>query len=121
MLLLAARGKRLLRPGLRGLCTDQGFASLGLRPEIVEAAAKLGYTIPSPIQTLAIAKIAAGESVAMASSTGSGKTLAYLLPMLNQLKAQEEARPGLRTETRPRAIVLVRCRPRYVQTAGPAC
>ena len=107
----------LLRPGLRGMCSDQGFASLGLRSEIVEATEKLGYTIPSPIQTLAIAKLTAGESVALASSTGSGKTLAYLLPMFNQLKEQEEASPETRADIRPRAIVLVQCKKTPVQTA----
>lgn len=111
-LAVASRGflPRCLRPGARTLCSapDLGFAKLGLRPELVEATRLLGCTTPSPVQAMAIPKLLAGRSVAVASSTGSGKTLAYLLPMFERLKAQEDARPEMKAELKPRAVILVR-------------
>jgi len=80
-----------------------------LRPDLVEATRLLGCITPSPVQTMAISKLLAGRSVAVASSTGSGKTLAYLLPIFEQLKAQEDARPEMKAELSPRAVILVRC------------
>lgn len=110
---MAYRGclRRWLPPGARTLCSapDGGFTKLGLRPELVEATRMLGCITPSPVQTMAISKLLAGRSVAVASSTGSGKTLAYLLPIFEQLKAQEDARPEMKAELSPRAVILVRC------------
>ena len=94
----------------RALCSGsaRSFAELGLRAELIDAAHTLGYTSPSAVQEAAIPRLSAGASLAVASSTGSGKTLAYLLPVFEQLKAQEDRRPDMRSETRPRVIILVR-------------
>ncbi|KAJ2895126.1 hypothetical protein IWW38_002381, partial [Coemansia aciculifera] len=52
-----------------------------------------------------------GPNVFLAAETGSGKTLAYALPLVSQLKQEEEDNPGrlgsLRREKRPRALILV--------------
>jgi len=48
-----------------------------------------------------------GGDFLLASHTGSGKTLAYLLPIVNALKAQEEAAGGAASRPRrPRALIL---------------
>lgn len=44
---------------------------------------------PSKIQRKAIPQILSGGNVVFAASTGSGKTLAYLMPLIQQLRAQE--------------------------------
>ncbi|KAJ2016848.1 hypothetical protein GGI03_000875 [Coemansia sp. RSA 2337] len=52
-----------------------------------------------------------GPNVFLAAETGSGKTLAYALPIISQLKQEEEDNAGnigkLRREKRPRALILV--------------
>ena len=61
------------------------FASLGLAPALARAAADLGYTDPTPIQTAAIPAVLAGRDVWGSAQTGSGKTAAYALPLLQRL------------------------------------
>ncbi|KAJ2333371.1 hypothetical protein GGH91_005955, partial [Coemansia sp. RSA 2671] len=52
-----------------------------------------------------------GPNVFLAAETGSGKTLAYALPLISQLKQEEEDNARnigkLRREMRPRALILV--------------
>ncbi|KAJ2448854.1 hypothetical protein GGF42_004963 [Coemansia sp. RSA 2424] len=52
-----------------------------------------------------------GPNVFLAAETGSGKTLAYALPIISQLKQEEEDNARnigkLRREKRPRALILV--------------
>ena len=91
-----------------------------MRSELVDAVAAQGLAAPSPIQQLAIPRLLAGASVAMASSTGSGKTLAYLVPMMQRLKEQEDARPEHKAELRPRALVLAPTRDLVEQIAAQA-
>jgi superfamily II DNA/RNA helicase len=77
-----------------------GFIELGLAPELVQAAADLGYTQPTAVQLRAIplALPTAGGSkdgksngytdLMVSSQTGSGKTAAFLLPVLHTLIQQ---------------------------------
>ncbi|HVE53621.1 MAG TPA: DEAD/DEAH box helicase, partial [Ramlibacter sp.] len=74
-----------------------GFAVLGLAPELLAAVADLGFTQPTPVQEQCIGKAMAqlgaeGQSfndLMVSSQTGSGKTAAFLLPVLNTLIAQK--------------------------------
>ncbi|KAJ2834572.1 hypothetical protein GGI24_000312 [Coemansia furcata] len=59
----------------------------------------------------------AGPNVFLAAETGSGKTLAYALPLISQLKQEEDA-GALRREKRPRALVLVPSRELVKQVTG---
>ena len=77
-----------------------GFAVLGLAPELLKAVADLGFTQPTTVQNACIGKAmgqadgagAAGFIDLMVSSqTGSGKTAAFLLPVLNTLLQQQAA------------------------------
>ncbi len=76
-----------------------GFALLGLAPELIRAVEDLGYTQPTAVQEkaipLAMDNSAEGESakfidLMVSSQTGSGKTAAFLLPVLHTL-IQEQA------------------------------
>jgi ATP-dependent RNA helicase DeaD len=62
------------------------FSELGLREELLEAVAKLGYTAPTPIQEQSIPLLSEQitDLVALAQ-TGTGKTAAFGLPLLNIL------------------------------------
>lgn len=71
------------------------FSALGLSPSLVGAATAMGFTQPTPIQSLAIPPILAGSDVLAAAQTGSGKTAAFALPLLQRLaQASTEARPS---------------------------
>ena len=75
-----------------------GFVTLGLAPELIQAVKDLGFTQPTTVQlkTIPIAMQGhskAGESarftdLMVSSQTGSGKTAAFLLPVLHTLLMQ---------------------------------
>ena len=67
------------------------FEVMGVITELQEGLRGMGITTPSPIQQMVIPRLMRGESLAYAATTGSGKTLAYLLPVIQELKAQELA------------------------------
>jgi ATP-dependent RNA helicase RhlE len=67
------------------------FSALGLTPALVAAAHSLGYSQPTPIQTLAIPAILQHADVQGQAPTGSGKTAAFALPLLQQLRQAPQA------------------------------
>ena len=78
------------------------FTSLGLVPSLAQAAADLGFTAPTPVQTDAIPAVLAGGDLLATAQTGSGKTAAYALPLLQRWLAGPAHTPR-----RVRALVLV--------------
>jgi superfamily II DNA/RNA helicase len=88
-----------------------GFAALGLAPELLAAVADLGFTTPTPVQQKAIGLAMALEAggtayndLMVSSQTGSGKTAAFLLPVLNTLIAQKAAEAEAEQKARAEAI-----------------
>jgi len=79
-----------------------GFVKLGLAPELLQAVADLGFTLPTPVQLATIPKAMQGleaqaegkkakfTDLLVSSQTGSGKTAAFLLPVLHTLLKQAE-------------------------------
>jgi superfamily II DNA/RNA helicase len=63
----------------------KAFAGLDLSLIAGKALASATFSSPSPIQEIAIPRLAKGESAILHAETGSGKTLAYLLPITEQL------------------------------------
>jgi superfamily II DNA/RNA helicase len=98
--------------------THVSFASLGIRPELIAALENMSIHQPTVIQKLVVPQVLKGISVLCAAETGSGKTLAYLLPTIQLLKQQEEeATPKwIRSQRRPRAIILLPSRELVDQT-----
>jgi len=78
------------------------FNALGLAPSLAQAAAELGFTTPTPIQSAAIPAVLAGQDLLATAQTGSGKTAAYALPLLQRL-----THGGGHTPRRVRALVVV--------------
>ena len=88
--------------------TPNGFARMGLAPELLSAVADLGFTEPTIVQATTIPKALPsgkdGEArgyidLMVSSQTGSGKTAAFLLPVLHTLlKLQDEALARERAE-----------------------
>ncbi|HVA37304.1 MAG TPA: DEAD/DEAH box helicase [Candidatus Dormibacteraeota bacterium] len=69
--------------------------------------AKLGFTLPTPIQAQAIPAALAGRDVLASAMTGSGKTLAFGLPVLNAILQQPRGKT--------RALILAPTRELAVQ------
>ena len=78
------------------------FNALGLAPSLAQAAAELGFTQPTPIQSAAIPVVLAGQDLLATAQTGSGKTAAYALPLLQRL-----SQGAGHTPRRVRALVVV--------------
>jgi ATP-dependent RNA helicase DeaD len=64
---------------------DNGFADLGLRPDLLNALTTLGYEEPTPIQSEAIPPLLAGNDLLGQAATGTGKTAAFALPLLERI------------------------------------
>jgi ATP-dependent RNA helicase RhlE len=85
------------------------FAELGLRPDLLRAVARQGYTDPTPVQRDAIPLVLAGRDLLAGAQTGTGKTAAFVLPLLQRLAAVRAPERGVR------ALVLVPTRELAIQ------
>ncbi len=80
-----------------------GFTKFGLSDHIIKGIGAAGYTVPTPIQTLAIEPAVAGRDIIACAQTGTGKTAAFVLPILHHLASANGSAAGSRN---PRALVL---------------
>jgi ATP-dependent RNA helicase RhlE len=80
-----------------------GFTTLGLSDRLLQGVQAAGYTVPTPIQSLAIRPILEGKDLIGCAQTGTGKTAAFVLPMLHHLAADDS---GHQRHRHPRALVL---------------
>jgi len=90
--------------------TSQTFETLGLRPELVNALAGLGYEEPTPIQAASIPTLLGGTDVLGQAATGTGKTAAFALPILDALEGGDRGK-------NPVALVLVPTRELALQVS----
>jgi ATP-dependent RNA helicase DeaD len=73
----------------------EGFAGLGLRPELLRALDELGYEEPTPIQRETIPHLLAGHDLLGQAATGTGKTAAFALPALQSIDATSDPVPSV--------------------------
>lgn len=72
------------------------FKELGLKQEVLDAVASLGFVEPSPIQQEAIPQLLETErDLVGLAQTGTGKTAAFGLPMVNQVDFKSKTTQGL--------------------------
>lgn len=64
-----------------------GFQAMGLNAALLQAIAKKGYKVPTPIQRRAVPLILDRQDVVGMARTGSGKTAAFVIPMIQALKS----------------------------------
>lgn len=83
------------------------FSDFGLLPSIQKTLKEKQLFRPTEIQAMSLPLLMSSQSVVGVSETGSGKTLAYALPLLHLLKSIEEQGDPVKTESCPRAIVMV--------------
>jgi len=67
------------------LAEPEGFAALGLIPELLDAVRDAGYTTPTPIQEEAIPLALKGRDLIGLAQTGTGKTAGFTLPIIQRL------------------------------------
>src|SRR5271156_6523550 len=84
------------------------FATLGLRRELVDVVATLGYEEPTPVQRETIPVLLAGRDLLGQAQTGTGKTAAFALPMLQRIDLDQKV---------PQVIVLTPTRELAIQVA----
>ena len=87
------------------------FSQLGLSPMACASLARLGFEIPTPIQTEAIPLALTGVDLLARAHTGTGKTAAFGLPMIERLLT----RGAGALHPIPRGLVLVPTRELAVQ------
>lgn len=63
-----------------------------------------GYTLPTPIQDLAIPLILEGKDVIGIANTGTGKTAAFLIPLLNNVLQNRSKKVCILAPTRELAV-----------------
>src|ERR1700730_1620741 len=72
----------------------KSFSEFSLSAPLKSNLAKNGFTVPTPVQALAIEPALAGRDLVATAQTGTGKTLAFVLPiieMISQLPKQPVA------------------------------
>jgi ATP-dependent RNA helicase DeaD len=85
------------------------FSDLGISAEILKSVEEMGYTQPSPIQTLSIPFILQGRDVIGQAQTGTGKTAAFGIPIIDLVDPDFN---------KPQAIILCPTRELAVQVEG---
>jgi len=63
------------------------FDGFGLRPDVREAIAIMGYERPTEVQTEVIIPVLEGSDIVVQAKTGSGKTAAFGIPMVERFDA----------------------------------
>ncbi|MBL9150487.1 MAG: DEAD/DEAH box helicase [Phycisphaerae bacterium] len=109
------------------------FDGLGLHPTLLRGLAALGFTEPTPIQSVLLPPAIEGRDLVGLAPTGTGKTLAYVLPIAHRLlaspppllKGPKKRGGGKRSarvdpRSRLRALVLVPTRELAQQVAKDA-
>lgn len=67
------------------------FTELPLSAALQQKLAAAKFTIPTPVQALAIPPALAGKDILGTAQTGTGKTLAFLIPIIEMLRREPSA------------------------------
>src|ERR1700745_1866879 len=89
------------------------FASLGLKPEVMEGIRQAGFVTCTPIQAATLPIALAGRDVAGQAQTGTGKTAAFLVALYHALLTRPAA--AQRQPTSVRALIVAPTRELAVQ------
>jgi ATP-dependent RNA helicase RhlE len=72
----------------------KNFSDLPLSPLLKTNLTRHGFSVPTPVQVMAIEPALAGKNLVATAQTGTGKTLAFVLPVIQTLAAKRM--PGIR-------------------------
>jgi len=70
------------------------FKTLPISPYLQDRLQAAEFITPTEVQDAAIPHVVNGKNVVATAQTGTGKTLAFLVPVMDKLLLQAEARPG---------------------------
>src|ERR1700730_15954312 len=74
----------------------KSFSEFSLSAPLKSNLGKNGFTVPTPVQALAIEPALAGRDLVAMAQTGTGKTLAFVLPIIH-LIAKQPTHTGIRS------------------------
>ncbi len=94
------------------------FTDFEFKPFINDALAEIGFTEPTEVQERLIPMILDGRSVVGQSQTGSGKTHAFLLPIMQNVTADDYVQAVITTPSRELAYQIYKAAKQIVQHAG---
>ncbi len=97
--------------------TPDSFYGLSIAPSLLQKIDKLGFKIPTPIQSKAIPIAIEGKDIIGIAQTGTGKTLAFSVPMIQQL-TQRKGRGLVLVPTRELAIQVNETVAKFAQVLG---
>src|SRR5580698_4565336 len=80
--------------------TIENFAGFGLPARLLQALARMQFTIPTPIQALAIPLALEGKDILGTAQTGTGKTGAFGIPLVAKLMEFPQMKAIVMTPTR---------------------
>src|SRR5438874_1620837 len=85
--MLAELPNTTLSPALQAAIDEAvgGFDELDIVPSVLRAVHDLGYTEPTPIQSMVIPLMVEGRDVVGQSQTGTGKTAAFGIPIVSSI------------------------------------
>jgi ATP-dependent RNA helicase RhlB len=89
------------------------FATLGLKPQVMQGIVAAGFSYCTPIQAQALPIALAGHDVAGQAQTGTGKTAAFLIALYQALLTRPA--PASRAPTSIRALIVAPTRELAVQ------
>jgi ATP-dependent RNA helicase RhlE len=70
------------------------FKTLPISPYLQDRLQAAEFITPTEVQDAAIPHVVNGKNLVATAQTGTGKTLAFLVPVMDKLLLQAEARPG---------------------------
>src|ERR1700730_13747423 len=73
----------------------KSFSEFSLSAPLKSNLGKNGFTVPTPVQALAIEPALAGRDLVAMAQTGTGKTLAFVLPIIH-LISKQSSNSGIR-------------------------
>jgi ATP-dependent RNA helicase DeaD len=85
-----------------------GFDDMNLSPAVFSVLKNVGYTTPTPIQSLTIPHLIQGKDMIGQARTGTGKTAAFAMPLLSRIDLDNK---------RPQVLVLTPTRELAIQVA----
>ncbi|CAK8054247.1 DEAD/DEAH box helicase [Eupransor demetentiae] len=95
------------------------FRQFNLKPAVIEALTKIGFTKPTKVQGRLIPDILKGKDVVGQSQTGSGKTHTFLVPIFNQLAVDDhETQVVITTPSRELAAQITKAARQFSDAMG---
>lgn len=89
------------------MTTITDFSGFGLNAKIMQSLERMKFTVPTPIQALAIPFALSGRDVLGSAQTGTGKTGAYGIPLISYLMENPHSAALVMTPTRELATQVI--------------